>query len=77
MRRFSVGMFCLQLGFLLFVLCLSVYSVIGTVISALHLSFVETAARTDLVLSAISALLVMAISAFFAYIRHRRRQANG
>jgi ABC-type Fe3+ transport system permease subunit len=74
MHRFSVRAFCLQLAFLLFVLCLAVYSVIGTVVSSFHLSFIETAARTDLVLSVFSCLLAVAISLFIAYTAHRRRK---
>lgn len=74
MRRFFVCMFCLQLVFLLLVLCLAVCGVVGTVASSLHLRFVETAARTDMVLSAISGLLVVAIFAFTAYVACRRRQ---
>ena len=75
MRRFSIGMLCAQIAFLLFVVCLSVYAVIGTVATSFHLSFVETAERTDLVLSLISFLLVIAISIFVAYIMHRRRKS--
>ena len=77
MRRFSVRMFFLQLAFLLFVVCMAVSAVVCTVQSSFHLSFVETAERTDLVLSALSCLLIMAISIFSAYVAHRRRkQAN-
>ena len=74
MNRFSVRMFCLQLVLLLFLLCLAVSSVIGTVVSSFHLSFIETAARTDLVLSVFSGLLAVAISLFIAYAAHRHRK---
>ena len=74
MHGFSIRMLCLQLAFLLFVVCLSVYAVACTISSSLQLSFIEAAARTDRVLSLLSALLVIAISIFIAYTAHRRRR---
>ena len=74
MHRFPVRVFCLQLAFLLLAVGLSVYAVVGTVGASLHLSFVETAERTDLVLSLLSGLMVVAISLFAAYAAHRHRK---
>lgn len=73
MHGLSVRAFCANLAFLLFVACLVICSV-HTLFLSHDLGFAETAARTDLVLSLLSCVLVVAISIFVAYILYRRRK---
>ena len=76
MKGVSLRAFCVQLGFLLSALCLSLGMIAGAAGASLSTSFHETAARTDMLLSLLSSLLIMAISLFSAYITHRHRKTR-
>ena len=78
MRDFSVRAFCANLAFLLFVACLVICLVIDAVSGSFQRGFLETAARTELVLSLVSCLLLVAISVFATYAlrRHRKHQVK-
>ena len=74
MRTRSSRSFFANLAVLLFGACLMIYAVVCTVYCSFHLSFAETAARTELVLSLLSCLLVVAISIFATYAMRRDRK---
>ena len=75
MRRPHSRLFWLHIAALLFAACLAIFAVLMTVECSVGLGFVETAARTEVMLTILSYALALSIFAFSlcVMIRNRRR----
>jgi hypothetical protein len=73
MRHTLTRPFWWHIAALLFAACLVIFSVLMTVECSVGVGFLETAARTEVLLTVISYLLAFSILTFTLFVMFRRR----